>query len=110
MRRTVYPPSCLPSLPRFRKANLAAAPVFVLASTSKTLTTSATHDIVDTVIAQRISHVPGVGEVAIGRADQPLGIIIIGGLFVSQVLMIYLLMDRAPQRLAFRFPVCRQMR
>ena len=64
-------PTDLPSLPRFRKANLSAAPVFVLALTSKTLTTSAMYDVADTVIAQRISQVPGVGEVLVSGADQP---------------------------------------
>jgi multidrug efflux pump len=64
-------PSDLPSLPRFRKANPSAAPVYVLALTSKTLTTSAMYDVADTVIAQRISQVPGVGEVTVSGADQP---------------------------------------
>src|SRR5437762_1239873 len=64
-------PSDLPTLPGFRKANPAAAPVFVLALTSKTLTTSAMYDAADTVIAQRISQVPGVGEVNVTGADQP---------------------------------------
>src|SRR3954464_9371148 len=64
-------PGDLPSLPRFRKANPAAAPVFVLALTSKTITPSAIYDVADTVIAQRISQVPGVGEVTVTGADQP---------------------------------------
>jgi multidrug efflux pump len=64
-------PSDLPSLPRFRKANSAAAPVFVLALTSKTIPTSALYDVADTVLAQRISQVPGVGEVTVSGADQP---------------------------------------
>ncbi len=64
-------PTDLPSLPRFRKANSAAAPVFVLALTSKTIPTSALYDIADTVIAQRISQVDGVGEVNVTGADQP---------------------------------------
>ncbi len=64
-------PSDLPSLPRFKKANTAAAPVFVLALTSKTISTSAMYDVADTVIAQRISQVPGVGEVTVSGADQP---------------------------------------
>src|SRR5258708_6542172 len=64
-------PSDLPALPRFRKANTAAAPVFVLALTSKTISTSAIYDVADTVIAQRISQVPGVGEVTVSGADQP---------------------------------------
>jgi multidrug efflux pump len=64
-------PSDLPTLPKFRKANSAAAPVFVLALTSKTLSTSAIYDVADTVIVQRISQVPGVGEVTVSGADQP---------------------------------------
>jgi multidrug efflux pump len=64
-------PSDLPSLPRFRKANPAAAPVVVLALTSKTISSSAIYDVADTVVAQRISQVPGVGEVTVSGADQP---------------------------------------
>jgi multidrug efflux pump len=64
-------PSDLPSLPKFRKANPAAAPVYVLALTSKTISPSAIYDVADTVIAQRISQVPGVGEVTVTGADQP---------------------------------------
>ncbi len=64
-------PSDLPSLPKFRKSNPAAAPVFVLALTSKTISTSAMYDVADTVLAQRISQVPGVGEVTVSGADQP---------------------------------------
>jgi multidrug efflux pump len=64
-------PSDLPSLPRFRKANPAAAPVFILALTSKTISSSAIYDVADTVVAQRISQVPGVGEVIVSGADQP---------------------------------------
>jgi multidrug efflux pump len=64
-------PSDLPSLPKFRKSNSAAAPVFVLALTSQTVPTSALYDVADTVIAQRISQVDGVGEVTVSGADQP---------------------------------------
>jgi multidrug efflux pump len=64
-------PSDLPSLPKFRKFNSAAAPVFVLALTSKTLTTGAIYDVADTVIAQRIAQVPGVGDATVSGADQP---------------------------------------
>ncbi len=64
-------PTDLPTLPKFRKANTAAAPVFVLALTSKTIPTSAIYDVADTVIAQRISQVPGVGDVTVSGADQP---------------------------------------
>src|SRR6201985_2861141 len=64
-------PSDLPTLPRFRKSNTAAAPVFILALTSKTISSSAIYDVADTVIAQRVSQVPGVGEVTVSGADQP---------------------------------------
>ncbi|MBB5049491.1 multidrug efflux pump [Rhodopseudomonas rhenobacensis] len=64
-------PTDLPTLPKFRKANSAAMPVFILALTSKTISTSAIYDVADTVIAQRISQVPGVGEVTVSGADQP---------------------------------------
>jgi len=64
-------PSDLPALPRFRKANTAAAPVFVLALTSKTMTPSAMYDVADTVLAQRLFQVPGVGNVTVSGADQP---------------------------------------
>src|SRR6202048_5104735 len=64
-------PSDLPTLPQFRKANPAAAPVFILALTSKTMSPSAIYDVADTVIAQRILQVPGVGEVTVSGADQP---------------------------------------
>jgi multidrug efflux pump len=64
-------PSDLPTLPGFRKANPAAAPVFILALTSKTISSAAIYDVADTVIAQRISQVPGVGQVTVSGADQP---------------------------------------
>ena len=64
-------PTDLPTLPRFRKANPSAAPVFILALTSKTIPTKAIYDVADTVLLQRISQVPGVGEVNVSGADQP---------------------------------------
>ncbi|MDB5503179.1 MAG: acriflavine resistance protein [Tardiphaga sp.] len=64
-------PTDLPTLPNFRKANPSAAPVFILALTSKTMSASAIYDVADTVIVQRISQVPGVGEVTTSGADQP---------------------------------------
>jgi multidrug efflux pump subunit AcrB len=42
----------------------------VLALTSKTISTSAIYHVSDTVIAQRISQVPGVGDVTVSGADQ----------------------------------------
>ncbi len=64
-------PGDLPTLPRFRKINPAAAPVLILALTSDTLGPSAVYDAADTVIAQRIMQVSGVAEVQVTGAEQP---------------------------------------
>lgn len=64
-------PADLPVLPFFRKVSQASTPILVIALTSDTLPTSAIFDATDTVIAQRISQVPGVGEVRIAGSEQP---------------------------------------
>ena len=55
-------PSDLPQQPTFRKVNPAAAPVLILALTSKTIPASAIYDAADTVVAQRILQVDGRGR------------------------------------------------
>ena len=64
-------PPDLPVAPSFRKASQSTMPVLVLALTSDTLPTSAIFDATDSVIAQRISQVPGVAEARIAGAEQP---------------------------------------
>jgi multidrug efflux pump subunit AcrB len=64
-------PLDLPQVPTFRKVNPAASPILILALTSKTIGQSAIYDIADTVIAQRISQVEGVGQVTVAGAEQP---------------------------------------
>jgi multidrug efflux pump len=64
-------PGDLPQLPRFRKANPSSQPVIVLAMVSETLPPSALFDIADTLVAQRISQVRGVGEVNVNGSEQP---------------------------------------
>jgi len=64
-------PSDLPSIPSFRKFNPAAAPVLILALTSRTIPASAIYDAADTVVAQRISQVAGVADVTVSGAEQP---------------------------------------
>ncbi|KAF2990678.1 efflux RND transporter permease subunit [Methylocystis sp. MJC1] len=64
-------PTDLPTAPSFRKASQSTMPVLVLALTSDTLPTSAIFDATDSVIAQRISQVPGVAEARIAGAEQP---------------------------------------
>ena len=58
-------PADMPSLPNFRKSNPAAAPMLILALTSKSIAPSDMYDAADTVIAQRISQVDGVAEVTV---------------------------------------------
>ena len=64
-------PADLPALPTFRKVNPAAAPVLIIALTSKTIPPSAIYDAADTVVAQRISQVDGVADVTVSGAEQP---------------------------------------
>ncbi len=64
-------PGDLPTLPRFRKANPSAAPILILALTSKTMLPSEVYDAADSVIAQRLSQVDGVGDVTVAGSEQP---------------------------------------
>src|SRR5215831_2893489 len=64
-------PGDLPTLPTFRKANPSAAPILILALTSKTMQSSAVFDAADTVIAQRLSQVDGVADVTVAGSEQP---------------------------------------
>ncbi len=64
-------PADMPSLPSFRKANPAAAPILILALTSKTIPPDKLYDVADTVIVQRLSQVEGVAEVTAAGAEQP---------------------------------------
>src|SRR3954471_6099694 len=64
-------PSDLPSIPSFRKFNPSAAPVLILALTSKTISPSAIYDAADSVVAQRIAQVSGVADVTVSGAEQP---------------------------------------
>ncbi len=64
-------PGDLPTLPSFRKMNPAAAPVLILAMTSRTIRPSEIYDAADTVVAQRIMQVAGVADVTVSGAEQP---------------------------------------
>jgi multidrug efflux pump len=64
-------PSDMPTLPTFRKFNPAAAPILILALTSKTMQGSEIYDAADTVIAQRLSQVDGVADVTVAGSEQP---------------------------------------
>ena len=64
-------PSDMPTLPTFRKFNPSAAPILILALTSKTLQPSDIYDAADSVISQRLSQVQGVADVTVAGSEQP---------------------------------------
>src|ERR1700726_3968753 len=64
-------PANLPSNPTYRKANPADAPVLILALTSDTQTVPQMYDAADSILAQKLAQVDGVGQVFVGGAAQP---------------------------------------
>jgi multidrug efflux pump len=64
-------PSSLPNNPTYRKVNPADAPIIILALTSDTLTQGQMYDAASTIIAQKLSQVPGVGQVNVGGSSLP---------------------------------------
>jgi multidrug efflux pump len=64
-------PANLPSNPTYRKANPADAPIMILALTSDTETVPQMYDAADSILAQKLAQVSGVGQVFVGGAAQP---------------------------------------
>src|SRR5262245_3650075 len=64
-------PGDLPTLPTFRKVNPSAAPILILALTSKHTLPAYLYDVADSIIAQRIAQIDGVAEVTVNGAEQP---------------------------------------
>src|SRR5499433_2360868 len=64
-------PQGLPNPPIYSKVNPADAPILTLALTSKTLPLSKVEDLADTMLAQKISQLPGVGLVSISGGQRP---------------------------------------
>ena len=64
-------PANLPSNPSYRKANPADAPILILALTSDTETVPQMYDAADSILAQKLAQVQGVGQVFVGGAAQP---------------------------------------
>jgi len=64
-------PATLRSNPTYRKANPAAAPVIILALTSKTRSPGQIYDDVSNLVQQKIAQVPGVGDVELGGGSLP---------------------------------------
>jgi multidrug efflux pump len=64
-------PTGLPSNPNYRKVNPADAPIMILSLTSDTLTRGQMYDAASTILAQKISQLPGVGNVNVGGSALP---------------------------------------
>ena len=64
-------PRDLPNPPIYSKVNPADAPIITLALTSDTMPLSRVEDVADTVLAQKISQLPGVGLVTISGGQKP---------------------------------------
>src|SRR5580700_7733850 len=64
-------PANLPTNPSWRKSKPAEAAIMVLALTSDTATRPQMYDVADSILAQKISQIAGVGQVTLGGSSQP---------------------------------------
>jgi multidrug efflux pump len=64
-------PSNLPNNPTYRKVNPADAPIMILGLTSDILPVGRLFDAADSILAQKLSQIPGVGQVIVGGGAKP---------------------------------------
>jgi multidrug efflux pump subunit AcrB len=64
-------PANLPSNPTYRKINPSDSPILMLALTSDTLSVPQLYDASDSILAQKIAQVQGVGQVTTGGSAKP---------------------------------------
>jgi hydrophobe/amphiphile efflux-1 (HAE1) family protein len=64
-------PANLPSHPTYRKINPADSPILILALTSETMTVPQIYDACDSILAQKIAQVNGVGQTFCGGSAKP---------------------------------------
>jgi len=64
-------PANLPSNPSYRKVNPADAPILLLGLTSDTNTVPQMYDAADSILAQKLAQVQGVGQVFVWGSSQP---------------------------------------
>jgi multidrug efflux pump len=64
-------PSYLPGNPTYRKVNPADAPIMILALTSDTIPRSDIYDKADSILAQKLSQIDGVGQAFVGGGAKP---------------------------------------
>ena len=63
--------SYLPGNPTYRKSNPADAPILILALTSDTVPLSEIYNAADSILAQKLAQVEGVGQVFVGGGAKP---------------------------------------
>lgn len=66
-----YLPTNLPSNPTYRKVNPTDSPIFRFALTSDVLTKGQMYDAASSIMGQKLSQVPGVGQVNVGGSALP---------------------------------------
>jgi multidrug efflux pump len=64
-------PSYLPQNPSYRKANPAEAPILILTLTSDVVPKPQIYDMADSILAQKIAQIQGVGQVFVGGSSSP---------------------------------------
>ncbi len=64
-------PAYLPQNPNYRKANPADAPILILRLTSDVVTLPQMYDLADSILAQKISQIDGIGQVFVGGSSSP---------------------------------------
>ncbi|MBL0124464.1 MAG: multidrug efflux RND transporter permease subunit [Betaproteobacteria bacterium] len=64
-------PTSLPNNPTYRKVNPADAPAMIFALTSDAYSPGQVYDIANTIVAQKIAQVSGVGQVSVGGSSSP---------------------------------------
>jgi multidrug efflux pump len=64
-------PANLPSNPSYRKVNPSDAPILLLGLTSDTVTVPHMYDAADSILAQKLAQVEGVGQVFVWGSSQP---------------------------------------
>ncbi len=64
-------PSYLPQNPSYRKANPAEAPILILTLTSDVMNKPQIYDLANSILAQKISQINGVGQCFVGGSSSP---------------------------------------
>jgi len=66
-----YLPANLPTNPRYKKVNPSDAPVLILSLQSEVVPTPTLYDMASSILAQKLSQVPGVGQVNVTGSSLP---------------------------------------